>query len=95
MTLRDLGPQALVSRNMLSTSISDERLRKYELGRMDTTATVCSPENLKYFPYINTCKNSFLYCGPIQPPVAMILTNFFYDIIKLLCKFQLFRPSGS
>jgi hypothetical protein len=29
MTLRDLGPQALVSRNMLSTtSISDERFRR-------------------------------------------------------------------
>jgi hypothetical protein len=37
MTLRDLGPQALVLRN---TSISGERLRRYELGRTNTTATV-------------------------------------------------------
>ena len=27
-----------------TTSISDERFRRYELGRTDTTATVCSPE---------------------------------------------------
>jgi hypothetical protein len=30
--------------HLLSTSISDERFRRYELERTDTTATVCSPE---------------------------------------------------
>jgi hypothetical protein len=47
MTLKDLGPQALVYRNIFlsTTSISDERLWRYKLGWMDKTATICSPRN--------------------------------------------------
>jgi hypothetical protein len=50
------------------------------------------PEKIfKMFPYINGCKNSFPYCGPIRPTGAMILTNVLvYYVRKLSYKFQLF-----
>jgi hypothetical protein len=45
MTLRDLGPQTLVSKNMLSTtSNSDDRFKRYELGRTDNGDSILPPK---------------------------------------------------
>jgi hypothetical protein len=42
---------------------------------------------------MNTNKNSFSYYAPIQPPRAMISTNFnSYYVRKLSCKFSFSSP---
>jgi hypothetical protein len=50
MTLRDLGPHLSSCLNLKeylysTTSVADERLRRYELGRMDTVVTVYALPN--------------------------------------------------
>jgi hypothetical protein len=45
--------------------------------------------------YANICKHSFPYCGPTQPPGAMILTNInLWYVWKLQNKLQLSWSCG-
>ena len=54
-------------------------------------SVVLEKKIFKDFSYISTCKNGLPYCGPIQPPGAMILTNLnLHYVKKLPCKFELF-----
>jgi hypothetical protein len=49
----------------------------------------------KHFSYINTCINSFAYCGPTWPPGVIILTNLaLHYVRKHWWKFDLYWLSG-
>jgi hypothetical protein len=59
-------------------------------------SVVLEKKILKYFFYINICKNGFPYCGPTLPPGAMILTNLNLHYRRdLPSKFELSWLSGS